>query len=133
MALGRAARPPIVAFRWRSHGCLTLPPSGLTGDTGGDPAEECDAIDSATLIQAVDWLASNRNYIDSFQVHHCGEPLVEQFYNGYSDTTPHELRSATKTYTAVLGVGLALAPRSIPVAAPGSPRVAEGMELGTTQ
>jgi hypothetical protein len=112
---------------------LTLPPSGLTGDTGGDPAEDCDAIDSATLIQAVDWLASNRNYIDSFQVHHCGEPLVEQFYNGYSDTTPHELRSATKTYTAVLGVGLALAPRSIPVAAPGSPRVAEGMELGTTQ
>jgi CubicO group peptidase (beta-lactamase class C family) len=81
--------------------------TGLTGDTPGDPAEECGAIDSATLRQAVDWIASNRNYIDSFQVHHCGEPLVEQYYNGYSDTTPHELQSATKTYTAVL-IGIAI-------------------------
>lgn len=81
--------------------------TGFADDTGGAPSEECDAIDAATLGQAVDWIASNRNSIDSFQVHHCGEPLVEQYYNGYSDTTPHDLQSATKTYTGVL-IGIAI-------------------------
>ncbi len=41
------------------------------------------------------------------------------------------LRASVLLFGAGLGVGLALAPRSIPVAAPGSPRVAEGNELGT--
>lgn len=59
------------------------------------------------LQGAVDWIASNPNAIDSLQVHHCGELLVEAYYNGYTRSTPHELQSATKSFTAVL-VGIAI-------------------------
>jgi CubicO group peptidase (beta-lactamase class C family) len=72
-----------------------------------DPREACDEIDPVALQRAVDWIESNPNGIDSFQVHHCGEPLVEQYYNGYTGSTRHELQSATKSYTAVL-VGIAI-------------------------
>jgi len=79
-------------------------PPGNT-DTGTTP--DCHGIDRASLQQAVDWITSNRNFIDSFQVHHCGELLVEQYYNGFTRTTPHEIQSATKSYAGVL-VGIAL-------------------------
>ena len=72
-----------------------------------DPPGACDAIDPVALQRAVDWIASNPNAIDSLQVHHCGELVVEEYYNGYTHSTPHELQSATKSYTAVL-VGIAI-------------------------
>lgn len=78
---------------------------GLPHDTGASTG--CDELDRAALDEAVDWIASNRNHIDSFQVHHCGELLVEQYYNGFTASTPHELQSATKSFTAVL-VGIAI-------------------------
>lgn len=74
---------------------------------GADPPEECDGIDLVALQRAVDWIESNPNAIDSLQIHHCGELLVERYYHGYTRSTPHELQSATKSYTAVL-VGIAI-------------------------
>ena len=70
-----------------------------------DPAG--DHIDVSQLIQAQDWIATERNFIDSFQVQHCGQDIVTGYYNDYDAETLHELQSATKTYSAML-VGIAI-------------------------
>jgi len=82
-------------------------------DTQQDTAEpstcdpDGDHIDASLLDLAQDWIASERNFIDSFQVRHCGQDVVTRYYNGYDAETLHELQSATKTYSAVL-VGIAI-------------------------
>ena len=83
--------------------------SGDTGDSGSSGARDCSAItlDLARLNDARAWVDEHGGAIDSFRVWHCGELVVNEAYNGYSATTPHDLQSATKTWVAML-VGVAL-------------------------
>ncbi len=81
----------------------------VSGDTAVFPScdPEGDDIDPAMLEQALAWIDGNPNHIDSFRVQHCGELLIERYYNGYEASTLHELQSATKTYSGVL-IGIAI-------------------------
>ncbi len=80
--------------------------SADTEDTGGE--EPCDGqVDSALLDEADAWIDTHAPYIDSFQLAHCGDTLVEEYRNGYQAGTHHDLQSATKTFSAVL-IGIAL-------------------------
>jgi CubicO group peptidase (beta-lactamase class C family) len=80
-------------------------------DDDDDDAGSCDPgrehIDEAALADALSWLDSNPTWQDSMLVQHCGERYVEQYWNGYDATTPHDLQSATKTFTATL-IGIAI-------------------------
>lgn len=64
----------------------------------------CDMaqVNTSKLDLALKWIDNNRNYIDSFIVKYCDRVLVEKYYNGFKSETPHELQSATKTFTSTL-------------------------------
>lgn len=78
---------------------------------GDDDSSSCDPdrdhIDEAALVDALAWLDSNPTWQDSMLVQHCGERYVEQYWGGYDATTPHDLQSATKTFSATL-IGVAI-------------------------
>jgi len=79
--------------------------SGFDDPGSCDPGH--DHIDEAVLTDALAWLESNPTWQDSVLVQHCGERYVERYYGGYDATTPHDLQSATKTFSAVL-IGIAI-------------------------
>jgi len=80
-------------------------------DSAGDPPIEdpCagDVLDPERIDGALAWIDENPNPIDSFLVQHCNERVTESYYNGFDAGTPHELQSATKTFTAAL-IGIAI-------------------------
>ncbi len=96
-------------------GCTPEPgdsaPDSATPQDSDPPVADCDPdgveLDLGALQGALTWMQENPNYIDSLQVHHCGERVLEHYANGYDADTLHELQSATKTYSAVL-VGIAM-------------------------
>jgi len=87
------------------------PPDDDVDDDDVDEPTACDPdgehIDGDLLADALSWIDEQPNYIDSFIVSHCNEIQSEAYYRGYSDTTLHDLQSATKTFTALL-IGIAI-------------------------
>lgn len=104
-----------VAAVMAAMGCIQPGDLAVDDDSAEDPtpgpAELCDPdgdhIDLGALNGAVDWIEQNPNHIDSFVVQHCNGVVVENYDNGFDATTPHELQSATKTFTAAL-IGIAI-------------------------
>lgn len=72
-------------------------------------SEACDAshVDMTKINAAVNWVATNYNYIDSMLIKHCDTLLTENYYNGFNANTLHEIQSATKTFSSTL-VGILL-------------------------
>jgi len=85
-------------------------------DSGTGDVDACDPyhdhLDETALAGALAWIEHNPDHIDSMLVQHCGERYVEQYYNDYDATTPHDLQSATKTFSATL-IGIAIDQGSI--------------------
>jgi len=85
--------------------------AGEGPDDDDDDADPCDPdhdhVDEAVLAGALEWIQDNPAFFDSMLVQHCGERYVEQYFNGFDAATPHELQSATKTFSATL-IGIAI-------------------------
>jgi len=65
-------------------------------------------MDGALLAQAVSTLpAESVHGLASMIVMRHGQPVLEQYWNGYDKDTLHDLRSATKTITSLM-VGIAI-------------------------
>lgn len=85
----------------------TLPPTGAHhGIYIASP--QLDSLDAAIR-------ANQFEQITSVLVSRKGQLVMEQYYNGYTDTTLHDTRSATKTITSIL-MGLAIDHKYIPSA-----------------
>lgn len=80
--------------------------SGCATESSGEGCED-DAPDATLLEAARGWIADNETFIDGFIVQHCGERIIEEYYRGFHAERPHDMQSATKTFTAML-VGIAL-------------------------
>ncbi len=63
-------------------------------------------MDASTLAQAPTALAAG-NGISSMLVTRHGQPVFEQYWNGYDKDTLHDMRSATKSVASLL-VGIAI-------------------------
>ena len=60
------------------------------------------------LKEATHWIDNNKNAnIHSFLVNHCGELVYEDYFIGYDAIMPHDMQSATKTFSAML-IGIAI-------------------------
>jgi CubicO group peptidase (beta-lactamase class C family) len=78
-------------------------------------ADPASAGLSATKLHELDSLVNNNTFqhITSILVARHGKLVFEKYYNGFTDSTLHDTRSATKTITSIL-VGQAIALKFIP-------------------
>lgn len=83
-------------------------PEDMVVEPAPDPCENGrDHLDFERLADGLAWVDANSDPTDSYLVSHCGEPLIEAYFNGYDADVAHDLQSATKTFTAVL-IGIAI-------------------------
>jgi len=65
-------------------------------------------INIEKLKEAQSWINNNQDAnIHSFLVHHCGELVFEDYFIGYDAIMPHDMQSATKSFSAML-IGVAI-------------------------
>jgi CubicO group peptidase (beta-lactamase class C family) len=120
-------------------------PPGERVEVAPNPADQWTLVppasvgmDAATLAQASSKLPANSG-ISAMLVMRHGQPVMEQYWNGYDKDTLHDLRSATKSITSLL-VGIAIDQHRLGgvddtvsswLAAdyPGAPALAHGMVL----
>lgn len=113
--------PPIVSnkFAFLPSCIVALAIAGCGGGNGSDPirippnpAEQWTVaapseagMDGATLGMAVSTLPAAHGLASMVVLRH-GKPVLEQYWNGYDKDTMHDMRSATKSITALM-VGIA--------------------------
>ena len=101
-------------------------------------AADSVGMDAATLAQAPASMTPGDG-ISSMLVMRHGQPVFEQYWNGYDKDTLHDMRSATKSVTSLL-VGIAIDQQSLggindPIAKwlaadyPGAPALADGLVI----
>ena len=64
-------------------------------------------IDAQEQQAVIDYIQANPTLIDSVVVYHNGTTVMEEYFAGYSGTTPHDTQSATKSITSAL-IGIAI-------------------------
>jgi len=64
-------------------------------------------IDPQEQQAVIDYINGNSTLIDSVVVYHNGTTVMEEYFAGYSGTTPHDTQSATKSITSAL-IGIAI-------------------------
>jgi CubicO group peptidase (beta-lactamase class C family) len=85
---------------------IEVPPNAIEEWTLAAPADV--GMDGAMLGRAVSELPAPAEHgLASMLVLRRGKPVLEQYWNGYNKDTLHDLRSATKSITALM-VGIAI-------------------------